>query len=219
MSQEPLSRLKDPARAGFERLGRLRVFLAGDEIIREGAFGDDVYYLIEGQVRIANVSGNGKDVVHCTLGPGTIFGEMAALTGKARNASVLSETATHVVAITRADFLALIQSDPAIAMWILEQLAHRLQQSNEMVRSLVSQSIAQRVRRELASRGRPCEQGGVHLLIEPLPNLSEIARKLNTDRENVSREVSSLTARGILRREENRLVIVNLDFLLSTSFL
>ncbi|HRJ00358.1 MAG TPA: Crp/Fnr family transcriptional regulator [Hyphomonas sp.] len=217
MPQEPNSRPQHPAQAAFERLGRIRVFKAGDEIIREGTRGDEVYFLLEGQVRIVNVSENGKEVVHCTLGQGTIFGEMAALTGAARHASVLSETTTRVASITRSEMRVLVQSDPSIALWMLEQLAHRLQQSNEMVRSIVSQSIAQRVRRELAGRGRPCDQGGAHLLIEPFPNLSEIARKLNTDRENVSREVSSLTARGILRREANRLVIVNPDFLLSTS--
>lgn len=217
MPQAPSETSQSPGAAIFEGLGRSRAFMAGDVIIREGAPDDDIFFLMEGQVRIVSVSGNGREVVHNTLSPGTFFGEMAALSGTQRNASVLAETAARVRIVSRQDLLSQIRSDPAGALWMLAEISQRLQQANEMVRSLLTLSIAQRVRRELASRA--CRSGpeDADLVIEPFPNLSEMARKLNTDRENVSREVSSLTARGVLRREADRLVIVNPEFLMSTS--
>jgi CRP-like cAMP-binding protein len=115
--------------------------------------------------------------------------------------------------------LVLLKSDPSIAIWLLTEMAERLQQANEMIRSLVAQSLSQRIRAELARLATPLTDEPEKLAIEPAPNLSEMARRLNTDRENVSREVSALTARGVLRKETDRLVILDPEFLRSTSAL
>lgn len=206
-----------PRKAAFEERGRFKTFRAGDEIISAGADCTDIFFILDGRVKVVNLSGSGKDIWHNILGPGTTFGEMAALTGRERTASVVALEPTQVAVVTRSEMLALVQADPSIAVWMLTEMSHRLHQANEMVRSLVSQSIAQRVRGELARLGRRVDASSNQMAIEPAPNLSEIARKLNTDRENVSREVSALTARGVLRKETNRLVILDTDFLLSTS--
>lgn len=208
-----------PRKALFEEFGRFKAFAAGEEIISAGDERDDIYFILDGEVKVTNLSSNGKDIWHNVLGPGTTFGEMAALTGRARNASVVAVRATQVAVVSRAEMMVLLKSDPSIAIWLLTEMADRLQQANEMIRSLVAQSLAQRIRAELARLATPVPEEPEQLAIEPAPNLSEMARRLNTDRENVSREVSALTARGVLRKESDRLVILDPEFLRSTSAL
>lgn len=208
-----------PRKALFEEFGRFKSFAAGDEIISAGDERDDIYFILDGEAKVIYLSPNGKEIWHNVLGPGTTFGEMAALTGRARNASVVAARPTQVAVVARSEMMLLLKSDPSIAIWLLTEMAERLQQANEMIRSLVAQSISQRIRGELARLAAPAADDPGLLVIEPAPNLSEIARRLNTDRENVSREVSSLTARGLLRKEADRLVILDLEFLRSTSAL
>lgn len=208
-----------PRKALFEEFGRFKTFAPGEEIISAGDERDDIYFILDGEVKVIYLSPNGKDIWHNLLGPGTTFGEMAALTGRARNANVVAVRATHVAVVSRAEMMVLLKSDPSIAIWLLTEMAERLQQANEMIRSLVAQSLSQRVRAELARLAQPVAEDAGLLAIEPAPNLSEIARRLNTDRENVSREVSALTARGILRKEADRIVILDPEFLKSTSAL
>ena len=208
-----------PRKALFEEFGRFKTFAPGEEIISAGDERDDIYFILDGEVKVIYLSPNGKDIWHNLLGPGTTFGEMAALTGRARNANVVAVRATHVAVVSRAEMMVLLKSDPSIAIWLLTEMAERLQQANEMIRALVAQSLSQRVRAELARLAQPVSEDAGLLAIEPAPNLSEIARRLNTDRENVSREVSALTARGILRKEADRIVILDPEFLKSTSAL
>ena len=208
-----------PRKALFEEFGRFKMFAPGEEIISAGDERDDIYFIVDGEVKVVYLSPNGKDIWHNLLGPGTTFGEMAALTGRARNASVVAVRSTQVAVVSRAEMMVLLKSDPSIAIWLLTEMAERLQQANEMIRSLVAQSLSQRVRAELARLAQPAAGDPGLLAIDPAPNLSEIARRLNTDRENVSREVSALTARGILRKEADRIVILDPEFLKSTSAL
>lgn len=210
---------RPPRKTIFEERGRFKVYQAGDEIISAGDEREDIYFILDGEVKVVYLTASGKDIWHNLLGPGTTFGEMAALTGRARTANVIAVRQTHVAVVTRSEMLALMQADPSIAIWLVTEMAERLNQANEMVRSLVAQNIAQRVRAELARLAAPVPGETDVLAIEPAPNLSEIARRLNTDRENVSREVSSLTSRGILRKEAERMVVLDADFLLTTSSL
>jgi CRP-like cAMP-binding protein len=208
-----------PRKALFEEFGRFKAFAPGEEIISAGDERDDIYFILDGEVKVTNLSSNGKDIWHNVLGAGTTFGEMAALTGRTRNASIVAVRATRVAVVSRAEMMVLLKSDPSIAIWLLTEMAERLQQANEMIRSLVAQSLSQRIRAELARLATPLTDEPEKLAIEPAPNLSEMARRLNTDRENVSREVSALTARGVLRKETDRLVILDPEFLRSTSAL
>ncbi len=209
-----------PRKAIFEEHGRFKAFEAGEKVISAGGEDEDIYFILDGEVKVVYLAADGKEVWHNLLGAGTTFGEVAALTGRPRVAHVVALQKTHVAVVSRQEMLSLMQVDPSIALWLLTEMAERLYQANDMVRSLVARNIAQRVRGELVRLASPLEgdEDGA-LVIEPSPNLSELARRLNTDRENVSREVSSLAQRGALRKEADRLVILDPAYLTITSAL
>jgi CRP-like cAMP-binding protein len=84
------------------RLLRPKVFLPGEHIIRQGEYGDCMYFLTSGEVRVS-----AEDGEIARLGPGSPFGETALLENLHRNANVVSESFSTGYQLTKADFDAL----------------------------------------------------------------------------------------------------------------
>ncbi|HWL91872.1 MAG TPA: Crp/Fnr family transcriptional regulator, partial [Actinomycetota bacterium] len=63
-----------------------------------------------------------------TLIPGDFFGELSALDGGTRTASVVSDTPMEVLRLYRHTLLRMIEDEPVLAMGLLEGLARRLRQ-------------------------------------------------------------------------------------------
>ncbi len=76
-----------------------RVFLPEEYIIRQGEFGDCMYFLTSGEVRIVI---GGKEVTR--LGPGSPFGETALIENLHRNASVISSSYSTGYQLNKDDF-------------------------------------------------------------------------------------------------------------------
>ena len=74
-------------------------------IILEEEFGDIVFIIVAGTVKITRVNDEGKEVILSLLGPGEIFGEMAILDGDSRSANALAQENCEVIAINREDFI------------------------------------------------------------------------------------------------------------------
>jgi voltage-gated potassium channel len=81
------------------QLLRPRVFLPDEHIIRQGEFGDSMYFLTSGEVRVV-IGGN--EVAR--LGPGSPFGETALLENLHRNASVVSLSFSTGYQMAKHDF-------------------------------------------------------------------------------------------------------------------
>jgi CRP-like cAMP-binding protein len=107
------------------RSRRMR-YAKGERIVSELESGADVFVLLEGRAEVS-VEPRGADRrVLCTLTPGAAFGEMSSLTGELRSATVTAVTDVEVLIVTDADFDALRERRPAIAVAMLRVIARRL---------------------------------------------------------------------------------------------
>lgn len=79
---------------------RMRKFKAETMIIQQGDFGDEMYLIMQGEVDIL-IEKEGKTTTVCTLGAGTVFGELAILYNCKRTASCKAKSACSVWAIDR----------------------------------------------------------------------------------------------------------------------
>jgi CRP-like cAMP-binding protein len=94
---------------------------AGQVLIRAYDPGLGMFVVEEGSVRVELPN---REV---TLGPGEFFGELALLVPEGiRVARVRAETDARCLAISRADFAELLESEPGIAVAMLPVLARRL---------------------------------------------------------------------------------------------
>lgn len=106
-----------------ERVTQVRV-PAGRVLIEVGQPGAGLFVLREGLLEVDLPSGR---VVE--LGPGQFVGEIALLTDRPHVARVRAKTEATCLAISRADFAALVQGSPQIAVAMLPVLAQRLADS------------------------------------------------------------------------------------------
>ncbi len=110
---------------------RERVYPANTAIVREGANGDAMFIIKNGQVEVKKKEPNlGIDLTIATLGMGACFGEMALLTGKPRSATVIAVAATELFVLEKSDFDSLLLEHPSISISINKIVAERIEEMN-----------------------------------------------------------------------------------------
>lgn len=100
---------------------------AGQVLFRQGDAGDSFYIIFKGQVEVlVTPEAGGAERVVATLNPGDFFGEMSALTGQPRTATIRAAGgALACVEIEKRDLLAIFEADPGIMEKISEVVARR----------------------------------------------------------------------------------------------
>ncbi|MCS6781577.1 MAG: Crp/Fnr family transcriptional regulator [Gloeomargarita sp. SKYBB_i_bin120] len=188
--------------AALERLSQ-RMSLAHHEadklLIMEAEGGGTVYFIIEGWVKIRTHNRDGREITLNILGPGEIFGEMAALAASTRSCDVLSVTPVLVGSLSSRDFMHVVQTEPLMGLRLSQLMARRLRQLNRRLRVRESDSVA-RVADVLLflaeGQGRTSAQG-----IE-IPNLPhrELGSLSGLTRETVTRVLRKLEQEGVIER-------------------
>ncbi len=95
----------------------------GDAIVREGEFAAQMYFIVDGRVRVTK-----EDVAVSALGPGEFFGEIAVFDGERRSASVIADGPVHLLRLDRQDLFEVMEEHPAIAVAICQTLSRRLRE-------------------------------------------------------------------------------------------
>ena len=98
-------------------------FEPGRTIVEEGEPGEAMYVVLTGGARVTR---GGRTVAR--LVPGDFFGELSALDGGPRTASIVADTPMELLRLYRHTLLRVVEQEPTLAMGLLEGLARRLRQ-------------------------------------------------------------------------------------------
>jgi CRP-like cAMP-binding protein len=110
--------------AGLERLAASSAEIEcepGQVLALPGDPGSGMYVVLDGTVSVEVRGG-----FHAELGRGSFFGEVALLVPSGRVARVRAATQARCLSIARDDALALLESEPSLAIKMLRELARRL---------------------------------------------------------------------------------------------
>jgi AAA family ATP:ADP antiporter len=117
---------------------------AGAEIVQEGAFDAQMYFIVEGNVRVVK-----EDVPISALGPGEFFGEIAVFDGERRSASVVADGPVHLLRLDRQDLFEVMEEHPAIAVAICQTLSRRIRELlDERLDSALASGMVRDARRD-----------------------------------------------------------------------
>lgn len=167
----------------------------------------DVYFIAGGRVQITIHSQAGKKIDFQTLTAGDMFGEIAAIDGIARSAAAMTVTDAVILCMTAADFRRMLSRMPSVNQAVLERLARLVRALSERVYEFSTLAVRNRVHAELLRLARD-HMTEPHLAnIYPAPTHLEIANRISSHREAVSRELSSLANGGLIERRGRNLVI------------
>src|SRR5215207_10535749 len=132
----------------FERAGvrvAERRFGARDTIFAPGDPDGQLYFLLEGTVRLYKIYGDYKEATVALLKDGGVFGELSFDGGSLQ--SVFAEAVTDVrVAVVRKSVLTeIIKRRPEFAMKLFFSFSERLKQSDEVIESLLNREVSARL--------------------------------------------------------------------------
>ncbi|MEW6060064.1 MAG: Crp/Fnr family transcriptional regulator [Actinomycetota bacterium] len=191
-----------------------RRFAHGRLIVRQGEAVSCLYLVTSGVVRLAAVLPSGREVVVGLLGVGELFGEVALLGDGASPVEARAVGGAEVAVLPISSILAVVERNPASATELLRLVASRLHRTATALEEALAHDVPTRVSRrlcELARRHGVRHGRGVRL---PLPLTQEdLGRMVGASRESVSKSLSALSARGLIRTEQRRYVIPDLHAL------
>ena len=107
----------------------VEVYEDGDVILREGNNDKDFFKLIRGAL---SVIVSGKKIADLTE-PGDYFGEMAAITGEKRTATIVAQGKTEIKRYPGDKLDEVIAKHPDVSQHLFKSMTHRLRKSNQII--------------------------------------------------------------------------------------
>lgn len=185
--------------------GRVMRYKAGRTLINEGERATDVFVILEGQAQVVLYSPAGREVAVRLLGEGELFGELAALDGAPRCASVVAASDMRALTIGRSDFLACVEETPGAHAWLTARLVAEVRRLTGRVFELSALNVQSRLHCEVLRLARA--HGAI---VDPAPTHAELASRIGTHREAVTREMGALVERGIVSTRRRALEVIDL---------
>ncbi len=206
------SELSERDLVAISKVAVTQVFRKDNMILIEEEVGSTMFVILEGRVKISRISEEGREVILSILSEGDFFGEMSILDGQSRSANVVTLEDSTILVIHREDFLQMMHDFPQIAINLLKELAHRLRRSDSQIKSLSLQNATGKVASTLLRIAD--DSGKIHLgqvEIPKLPPQQDLANMAGTSRETISRVLKTLSEQGYLRKEGNKIIILDYE--------
>src|SRR5215218_7272253 len=130
-------------------LARWLAVRPGELVLDFGDTTDDVFLVAEGAVRVVVRTPHGQEVILGDLGPGDVFGEMAAIDGAPRSANVTASHPSRLCRMPAAAFLEVALRSPAVGLRVMRTLTMRLRLQDERLFEQVVLPVRYRLASEL----------------------------------------------------------------------
>jgi CRP-like cAMP-binding protein len=163
-----------------------------------------LFLLKEGQVQLYRISPDGKKLVMGTIGPGTIFGEMA-LIGQGMHNTFAEATEDCVLCVmSREDVERLLVTKPKVALRIFEELGSRLKETEARVEEIAFKGIPARLASLLLhladERGSDTITGMTH---------QDLGEQIGTYRETTTQTLNTFKTDGLIDIGRKRITILD----------
>jgi len=205
-----LGDLPSPALNRLAAACRWSKHASGQHIVSYLAPSTNVYFLVSGRVRVVIYSFEGKPVHFTILEAPAMFGEIAAIDRGPRSAAIEAIEDCTVGLLSADQFERLLRREPSVAMATFRQLTAEVRRLSERVLDYSTLAVRNRIRGELLRLAIAAGERDGAALLSPAPSLLDIASRVTTHREAVSRELSRLTALGIVKRKGGDLRIIDM---------
>ncbi len=125
-----LETLSDDEFRALEQKLTEHTYLPGETIIEDEGYGEEVFFLVEGRVRITKQPLQGEEELLALLHPGDCFGELEPIACRPRSARVAAMDRCLAYTLHKPDFEQLLHQSPALAIRLLQVLSIRMRALN-----------------------------------------------------------------------------------------
>jgi CRP/FNR family transcriptional regulator, cyclic AMP receptor protein len=204
-----LQRLTDDEQISFANRSDRRRFERGSVLFRQGESGDEVFILRSGRVKVS-VRRGGREVILAVYDAGALLGELGAVDGNVRSATVTALEEVEVDAVSHDQFMELLETHPRVATELLRLVASRLRSTSLRQLEFGTMDALARLCAslcELAARYGTARDGEIEI-VTPF-HQGELASWSGISREAVVKGFRQLRGLGWLAVDGRTLVLLN----------
>lgn len=197
--------LSDRDHAELERMTTITAVPRGRVFYQPEEVGEVLFLVRQGRVQLYRISPEGKKLIIATLGPGTLFGEMALLGQQMHNAFAEALDDCIILVMSRTDLERLILSKPVLGLRMLEITGKRLSDAEARLEDMAFKGIPARLAslllRLAAERKSTDILGLTH---------QDLAETIGTYRETATQVLNDMKAAGLIEIGRKRITILDL---------
>lgn len=190
--------------------GSTRRYPRGAVLFREGQRSDSVVLLRSGSVKVSHVTRAGREVLLAVQGAGELLGELGAMDGAPRSATVTAIEDVEAVVVPAAAYREVVAADPDLAFRLLQLVIRRLRAADRMLIEHGAYDARRRVAirlLELAEAfGQPTDHGVLLRFSQ-----DDLAGWVGTSREAVNRALRVLRDEQLIATGRGTITVLDLD--------
>jgi CRP-like cAMP-binding protein len=189
-----------------------RRFERGSTLMHHDEVPGRVLVIERGHAKVTLLSEDGREVILAFRGPGDLLGEVSALGGQPRSATVRALEPIDALAVTAADFNALLESHPRVALVVLRTVIERLREADRQQFEFAAYQTLGRVARrivELTERFGAPSKGGVRIALGI--SQEELAGWAGASREATSKALHDLREMSLIETERRHITVRSVD--------
>ena len=189
-----------------------RVYRPGDAIYREGEYGDALYVLISGVLKLFRPYSGSKEATLRLLRPWDIFGHLAFEGETKQRAYAEAVTECRVTKVPKVFVERAVRQEPQVAFKIMTLLELRLVQYEELVKCLLPRETEVRLANLLPILARKFgerEDGARSVTIDLRLTHQDLAAMVASTRESVTKVLNDMRSRDFIGIETGRITLKN----------
>lgn len=202
-------RLSEQVLQKAARYATVRHVQPGQVVFSESEEAHGLYVIAEGELRSIRQNAEGREQVLSTERAGAILAVAPLFNSGKFYSTMIADTAASIVCLEKRHIEDLCREHPELLWSLARILAHRVRHYSELVETLAFKNVEQRLAQHLLAVAR--ERGvrvGEGCVVELKLTRAEIASRLGTTREVVSRSFAHLQKSGLIQMDGRRLVTV-----------
>jgi adenylate cyclase len=181
----------------------------GQVLLRQDGPERDVFFVIAGAVRLTTSAGRGRRIIFRDVEAGDMFGELPAIDGRSRFSEAVALRESFLASMSAESFRSIVAGHASVRERLLRRLTGTIRELAERLVDLGATRVQGRVWGELVRLARLAGVSANAARIEDAPKHNEIASRVGTSREEVTRELSRLARQGLIGREGRALRVLD----------
>jgi CRP-like cAMP-binding protein len=202
------SELSDEDITSLAKLASRKRYPKDTVVFFENEEGDFFFTITEGRIKVTILGDDGREVILSVLGPGDFFGEMALLDNEPRSATAIAVEESELLSLHRNDFQTVLNDNKSITSALIRVLSARLRRANHQISTLALLDVYGRVARVIVDmareEGKRLRDGRIAFR---RATHQEIANRIGTTRETVTRMLKDLERQGLIHVEGKEIVV------------
>jgi CRP-like cAMP-binding protein len=187
---------------------RVRRLVRDERLFAPGDPAEELYVIVDGELKDSVTNMDGEQVVHFIHGPGMVLGEPGFFSQERnRIVEVRATRATTVLMLSRSALQPVLDVYPVVKDRALEFLASNSRWQTTLVSALATRPLEHRLLLRILELADSTERSGTEPASTPEITQSTLAAMVGASRENVNRALNALTLRGAIRRIGSRYVL------------